>query len=369
MPSVVSHEWIDSPEKLQRLIPDAPVPQVLALDTEFMRRNTFYPELALLQIGLSGTTALIDPLAFQPGPALAGLLENPANCCVVHSASEDMEALADILPHGPGRLFDTQVAAAMAGLGQGLSYQKLVREITGEELEKGETRSDWLQRPLTDSQCDYAALDVLHLHAVHAHLHNRLEELGRLGWLDEEGRRLCQRAERDRIDPQPQRKLSAAADWPRECQALLRRILLWREHSARSLNKPRPWLFNDRQAIGLVADAPSDRDDMRQQMRGQRAMRNAQCTALLDELKRPLTAEEVEATADIPPPLERDQRAQLKKLKHVVASVAEDLDIPAGLLCPRRLLEELLVNGAWPDELEGWRKPLLEPKLSALLSS
>lgn len=367
MSPAVTHEWIDTLDKLQDLIPHRPAPLTLALDTEFMRRNTFYPELALLQIGLEDKTALIDPLAFQPGPDLTHLLEDPANCCIMHSASEDMEALAEILPHGPGRLFDTQVAAALTGLGPGLSYQKLVFEVTGEELEKGETRSDWLQRPLTDSQCDYAALDVVHLHAVHEHLHKRLHELGRLEWLDEEGQRLCQRAERDRIDPQPQRKLSAAADWPRERQTLLRRILLWREHTARALDKPRPWLFNDKQAIGLIAHVPAGNDEMRQQMRGQRAMRNAQCKALLEELQRPVTNDEIEATADIPAALEREQRAHLKMLKQAVAAVAEELDIPAGLLCPRRLLEELLVSGAWPEELQGWRKPLLQPKLSPLL--
>ena len=367
MPTSVPHEWIDTPDKLAQLIPDEPAPLALAVDTEFMRRNTFYPCLALLQIKLGTHTALIDPLAFTPGQALAEVMSDPANCCIMHSASEDMEALAELLPHGPGRLFDTQVAAALAGLGAGLSYQKLVLQLTGEELEKGETRSDWMQRPLTASQRDYAALDVVHLHDIHQQLHARLAELGRLEWLEEEGRRLCQRAERDRIDPQPQRKLSAAADWSPPKQALLRRILLWREHSARALDKPRPWLINDKQALDLVAQPPADLNEMRQRMRGQRAMRNAQCKALLEELQRPVTNEETEATADIPPALERNQRDHLKRLKQAVAMVAEELDIPAGLLCPRRLLEELLVSGSWPDALEGWRKPLLEPKLTPLL--
>lgn len=367
MPTPVAHQWIDTPEKLRHVLPGSSTPQILALDTEFMRRNTFYPQLALLQVGLADTTALIDPLAFQPQRPLLDLLENPANCCVMHSASEDMEALAELLPHGPGRLFDTQVAAALCGLGAGLSYQRLVLEITGETLQKGETRSDWLQRPLTRSQCEYAALDVVHLHAIHEQLHALLARLGRVQWLDEEGQRICRRAERDRIDPQPQRGLGAAADWPREQQALLRRILLWREATARELDQPRPWLFNDKQALDLAAHPPVDLGQLREQMRGQRAMRAPQCKALLEELRRPVSDQEAEATADIPPPLDGRQRNLVKRLQQAVATLAAELDVPPGLLCPRKRLEELLATGSWPTTLEGWRKPLLEPVLAPLL--
>lgn len=367
MTSDVPQDWIDSQQKLDHAIAQMSAPTLLAVDTEFMRRATFYPELALLQIGTEQHAALIDPLAFQPGRALLDVMEDTTNVCIMHSASEDMEAMAELLPHGPGHLFDTQIAAALAGLGAGLSYQKLVHQLTGNELEKGETRSDWLQRPLTQSQRDYAALDVLHLHSLYRQLHSRLSNLVRLNWLDEECQRLCRRADRDAIDPQPQRKLPAATDWPREKQALLRRLLLWREHSARTLDKPRPWLFTDKLVLDLVAQAPVTLDDLRERMRGQRAMRSAQCKDLLVEIQRPLSDEEVESTDGIPPAPDREQRATIKKLKQAVNTLAEELDIPAGLLCPRRLLEELLVGSTWPEALEGWRQPLLQPRLTPIL--
>ena len=367
MPTSAAHLWIDSPQRLAEFLKHGPQPAVIGVDTEFMRRNTYYPKLALLQIRLGETNGLIDPLAFTPGEELAAVLGKPSNTCVMHSAGEDMEAMAELLPHGPWQLFDTQIAAAMTGMGAGMSYQKLVLAITGEELDKGETRSDWLQRPLTESQRDYAALDVVHLHVLHDHLHARLSELGRLEWLAEDCVKVCHRAERDDIDPQPQRSLRAASDWPREKQALLRRLLLWREHTARALDKPKPWLIDDKLALSLAEQTPRSLDELQDRVRGQRAMRHAQCKALFDEVGRPLQSDETDMLAPIPPAPSRDDRKDLSALKQAVDERAGQLNIPAGLLCPRRLLEELLMTRTWPEGLDGWRRPLLEPLLTPLL--
>src|SRR6185312_13712851 len=112
-----------------------------------MRTDTFRPRLALLQVNTGGAIALLDSPRLGDHAALAQRLLDPGVTCVMHSASEDLEALADILPSGPAQLFDTQIAAAMTGLGAGLSYQKLVALLLGIDLPKAETRSDWLKRP------------------------------------------------------------------------------------------------------------------------------------------------------------------------------------------------------------------------------
>ena len=161
MPTSAAHLWIDSPQRLAEFLKHGPQPAVIGVDTEFMRRNTYYPKLALLQIRLGETNGLIDPLAFTPGEELAAVLGKPSNTCVMHSAGEDMEAMAELLPHGPWQLFDTQIAASFAGLGAGLGYQKLVATLLDIDLPKGETRSDWLRRPLSPQQLEYAAQDVL----------------------------------------------------------------------------------------------------------------------------------------------------------------------------------------------------------------
>ncbi len=159
------NEWIDEAAALAAWIdrqPPAPAsgPVLIGMDTEFMRTDTFRPRLALIQLNLGGAIALLDAPKLGAHAPLAAHLRDPAGLCVMHSASEDLEALAPILPEGPAALFDTQIAAAMAGLGSGLSYQKLVALLIGVDLPKAETRSDWLRRPLTPAQLDYAAQDV-----------------------------------------------------------------------------------------------------------------------------------------------------------------------------------------------------------------
>ena len=187
-------DWIDHRDALLAWLDDVPANAAVGLDTEFMRRNTFYPQLALLQLGWNGRHALIDPLAFDIGDALQPLLGAGPAITIMHSASEDLETLAPLLPNGPHILFDTQIAAAFVGMGLGISYRALVAELVGAELDKGETRSDWLQRPLTESQRLYATLDVVYLEPVHAQLAARLAERGRAAWHAEDCERLKRRA-------------------------------------------------------------------------------------------------------------------------------------------------------------------------------
>jgi ribonuclease D len=367
MPFHSPAQWFADAGALDDFASALPTSPVLGMDTEFMRRDTFYARLALLQLAAGHDIALVDPLTVGPSAALRERLEQPTSVCVMHSAGEDIEALSGWLPRGPAQLFDTQIAAAMAGMGAGLSYQKLVQAVTGVELPKDETRSDWLRRPLSDSQRQYAAQDVEYLHAIHAELHARLERLDRLGWLAEDCAKLCKRADHDAIDLQPQRALRGAADWPLKKQALLRRLLLWREHTARRLDVPRPWLIDDKLALSLADQPPRSPDELAERTRGQRALRSAVRQSLSEELARPLDGGEIEATAQIPAAPSRADRTALDALKQAVDAVAAELDIPAGLLCPRRLVEELLMTRAWPAALEGWRKPLLQPRLESLL--
>jgi ribonuclease D len=286
---------------------------------------------------------------------------------VMHSAGEDLEALAPLLPHGPGTLFDTQIAAAFVGMGPGLSYRALVAELVGVELDKGETRSDWLQRPLTESQRLYATLDVVYLEPVHAQLAARLAERGRAAWHAEDCERLKRRADAREGDPQPQRSFRAAADWPRAQQALLRRILLWRDRSARTLDRPRSWLLEDALALSLAQDPPRDLGALEQRSRGQRALRAPQRAELFDLLVPAPDAQELAATAAIPASVLGPAKKALAAMKDAVDRLAGELDLPPGLLCPRKVLEDYLTTREWPDFLEGWRHGVLHDRLSALL--
>lgn len=367
VPTAAAATWIDRRDTLEAWLDDMPADAALGLDTEFMRRNTFHPQLALLQFGWNGRYALVDPLAFDIGEALRPRLGAAPTVTVMHSAGEDLEVLAPLLPEGPGVLFDTQIAAAFVGMGLGLSYRALVAELVGVELDKGETRSDWLQRPLTASQRLYATLDVVYLEPVHARLGARLIERDRASWHAEDCERLKRRANTHEGDPQPQRAFRAAADWPREQQALLRRVLLWRDRSARVLDRPRSWLLEDALALSLAQSRPSTPAELEQRSRGQRALRAPQRTELFELLAPAPQADELAATAAILAPVLGPAKKSLAAMKDAVDSLALELDLPAGLLCPRKVLEEFVTTREWPEFLEGWRREVLHRRLTALL--
>jgi ribonuclease D len=359
----MSANWIDRAACV-------PVPtdrDPVGLDTEFMRRNTFYPKLALVQAAHHAERWLLDPLAYDAGTDLRALVAG--RCCVMHSASEDMEALAPLLDGTPLQLFDTQIAAALCGMGPGLSYQKLVAALLGVDIPKDETRSDWLQRPLTANQREYAEQDVAWLAELHGKLSDELARLGRREWHAEDCERLVQRADRHRdgADSQPQRSFHAASEWKPEAQARLRRVLLWREESARKLDKPRPWLLDDAHVLALSHQPPSTPQALFEQVKGQRALRGPQRAELLPLLHATASPEELAALAPIPLAPRGEFKHAADAMRTVVQAIAAKLDVPAGLLGPRRLIEEFAVTRQWPEGLQGWRKTLLEPEIAPLL--
>lgn len=359
----MSATWIDHGNTL----PPPRAREPVGLDTEFMRRNTFFPKLALVQAAHAGNCWLIDPLAYDAGTDLRALVADRP--CVMHSASEDLEALAPLLGDMNFDLFDTQIAAALCGMGPGLSYQKLVAALLGIDIPKDETRSDWLQRPLTASQLDYAEQDVAHLDALHEKLSVDLQRRGRSGWHAEDCARMVRRAQRNQAqtDPQPQRGFAGAADWPPEAQARLKRALLWRDGAAHKLDRPRPWLLDDAHALALSQQPPQTSQELFERVQGQRALRGAQRAELLILLQASATAEELAELAPIPPAPKGETKRAVDAMRAVVQAAAAKLDLPAGLLCPRRLIEELAVTRAWPASLEGWRRALLEAELTPLV--
>ena len=358
----MSH-WVSDSSQLDDLahaIDAAPV----ALDTEFIRERTYYPKLALVQMrSARGEEALVDPVALSEAGALRAVLEGPV-LKLMHSPSEDLQALLRGWGVIATPLFDTQLAAALTGLGAGKSYQALVEQLLGVHLEKGETRSDWLQRPLTASQQHYAAEDVRHLHALHERLDHRLAELGRSDWLRQDCDRMVQTAREDGRDPQPHLSSRSAQRMDREAQMRLRRLLLWRDQVARSRDLPRGWVV-DNELVVLLASRPLSRSRfdalLDQHPRAPRRSRDA----LWEALSRPPSEDE----HDIPLVVAPDPalRAPLKAMQAVVAHHAADLDIPEGVLCAKRYLEYLLANRTWPEALDGWRADILKQELMARL--
>jgi ribonuclease D len=338
---------------------------LVAMDTEFIRERTYYPQLALVQLAIPGEVLLVDPTVAGMDSVLAPFLADPSVTKLMHSASEDLQALLRGCGVVPSPVFDTQVAAAMAGLGAGLSYLKLVEQVTGVTLEKGETRSDWLRRPLSESQLKYAADDVLHLHAIHAVLEQKLRSLGRLGWLESDSQRAIEGARNDVDDPHPHLAVRSAQTLDAAGQARLCRLLSWRDAEARRSNRPKSWVLDNELAVQLSRRPFEDFHRFNALLDANpKAPRKAR-KDLWDLLEAPLA--EAEATIPLARNSDSLDKQRLRNLQDAVARLALSLEVPDGLLCARKHLEVLLEGRGWPRTLEGWRRSLLEPVLNPLL--
>ena len=157
---------------------------VLAIDTEFLREKTYYAKLCLIQLATDDETAIVDPFAVDDLKVLAPVLRNENVMKLFHAGNQDLEILlreVGVLPHP---LFDTQVAAALLGHTQQIGYAALVHAECGVTLKKIDSFTDWSRRPLSDSQLEYAADDVVYLPRMYERMRAQLVELGRLSWLD-----------------------------------------------------------------------------------------------------------------------------------------------------------------------------------------
>ena len=359
-------DWklIESDQALVDLLESARGSDVVIVDTEFMRRNTFFPQVALVQLcfsggGADGTAWLIDPLCIDDPEPLARLLEDPAVTKVLHSASEDLEVFQSWLGVLPRPLFDTQKAAALAGMEFGMGYRALVLALCEEDLPKGETRSDWLQRPLTESQCHYAAQDVSWLLSVYRLLEQRLRELGRIDWVLEDG----DDATRSLATATPDyyRRIKNAWKLSSRQLAVLIAVCSWREETARIKNKPRSWIIDDKACLQLALEQPLSFQQLRSEVELPPQALRRYGDSLVEIVDHQQGLGERELPPRLPPPLSAAQRKQLKALKGRAAQIAADLDVPPQILVASKDFETLMriaggEDAREPEYWSGWRQ-------------
>lgn len=369
-------EWqlIESDDALLALLDRASGSPVVAVDTEFMRRNTFYPQVALLQLCFEGSGAgdkawLVDPLSLQDTSPLAALLTDPEVEKVLHSASEDLEVFQRWLGVLPQPLFDTQRAAALVDRGFGLGYRALVHAICDIDLPKGETRSDWLQRPLSHSQCDYAAQDVLWLLPVYRELNAQCAAQGKRDWVLADGRdavaSLATATEDYHLRMKSAWKLS-----PRQL-GILAAVAAWREETARRRDKPRSWIIDDQACMQLALRDPQSLSELQRLDLPRPALRHHG-----DELLQ-LLAGQREQPDDampraLPAPLDATGRQALKRLKAAARETAQRLGMAPEVLLQSRDYELLLREArgepvSEPRHWSGWREEVVIDPLRRLL--
>jgi ribonuclease D len=349
--SAASRRWMELP--------------ALGLDTEFVRERTFFHRLGLIQVSDGEAVYLVDPLKVKDLSPLAEVLRAPGTVKVLHSASEDVEVFFRGLGTVPDPLFDTQVAAAMAGAGAFLSYQKLVAALFGVELPKGETRTDWLARPLSDAQLTYAAEDVAFLLPLYERLRGDLSAQGRLQWALEDSAALLDTGRFEEDFDAAWLRIKGAGRLNRRQLAALQALAAWREREARQRDLPRNFVLKEALLLSLATRRPATSREVRKLPdfdAGQAARDEAAWLEILHQ------AESLPEDA-LPPrvsqaPFSPGLKELSQRLRERARKRAEALGVPPEILAPRRTLDALLRRALDPEprlpsDLQGWRREVV----------
>jgi ribonuclease D len=360
---------IDSAVALTAFVGRAARASEISLDTEFMREKTYRAELCLLQLAIGDEAVCIDPLALDAEHGglepLAPLLTSATVVKVMHAARQDLEVLLPAVGLVQP-VFDTQIAAALAGHPAQVGYAELTRRLLGVELSKAHTRTDWTRRPLSDEQQEYALDDVKYLAALRASLLDTLAAKGRVAWLEEELASLAN-ADALRVDPhEAWRKVKGLPALDEGRQALAQALAAWRESRAVERNRPRGWILDDAVLREIVVRLPRSPEALAALPEMQESVAR-KCGEELLELVRQA------GIPDPPPPLPRRERpdpaqlALVKRLADLSAAVARELDISPELLATRRELEKLAAGKRDIALLRGWRAEVVGRRLQAAL--
>ena len=249
---------------LEALVTDLRAAGEFALDTEFIPENRLFPELGLIQVAAPGVEAVVDPLEVKKLDQLLALISDPGVLKVVHSGKHDFDIFYGLASVVPKNIFDTQVAAAVIGHGKKtqVALRTLVAGFVGRELSKQEQMSNWLQRPLTPRQVEYAIADVRYLIPLRNKLTERAKALGRLEWLREEMVPLTEESAY-RMPPVEEcyRSLDGPGFTPSQ-RGSLRELAAWRERRARASNRPRGWILKDGAVRDLSRRQPRNREQL-----------------------------------------------------------------------------------------------------------
>lgn len=341
---------------------------LLCLDTEFVRRSTFYPILALVQFADGDENWLIDAPQIQDWQPLVQQMQSKT--VVMHSASEDLEVFRNSMQSLPTDLFDTQVAAAFVGLGSAPSYAALVEALLGVTLEKSQTQSDWLRRPLSDAQKIYAQEDVLYLEQIFDILSDKLSKQGKASWMRAYAEQTLADAA-ELIDPEKAyMKVKGAGSLSEKQVRLLAPLAAWRERRARELNKPKNWLIRDAEMVKAIRICPTSRSELDTRV----GMSHESIRRYGDEIIA-LLADPPAVDLDGLPPAKLDgaDRGLVKKLQECVSDLANQHQIAERLIANRSELEELIRyqrgRADEPRMMRDWRSDIFTPQILELANA
>jgi ribonuclease D len=343
--------------------------EFVTVDTEFMRERTYYPELCLVQLAGETEVAIVDTVSDRLDLSpLGDLLANPAVTKVFHAARQDVEIFVHRFDAVPTPLFDTQVAAMVAGFGDQVGYDALVSNLTGGSIDKAHRFSDWAARPLSAAQMVYAAADVTWLRAVYRRLRDRLMEECRLSWVAEEMAILTNPATY-RTDPETAWERLKVRGNNRRFLAMVRSLAAWREQEAQRINIPRQRLLKDETLMEIAAIAPANPEALSRARGITRGFAEGRTGAsLLEAAAATIALPEAELPAA---PRQRDMArpsaALVQLLKVLLTARCEENQVAPKLIASSDDIDRIASEDA-PDvpALHGWRRTVFGEDAVAL---
>ncbi len=345
----------------------------MGLDTEFLREKTYRAKLCLVQVSTAENIYLLDPLAGYDLTPIANLIGAPDVEVLVHAGRQDFEIFYERYGAIPRKVFDVQLAAGFAGLGASLPYGRLVEDVTGNTLVKGESYTDWCKRPLSDAQLDYAADDVRFLRQIADALTAKLTKIGRLDWAA--GEMVSYESEELYLtDPRESwRRVSGRGGLSSKQLSVLREIAAWREEAAAQRDLPKGWIVKDQTLVEIARRGPSSMSQL-QSLRGVNAREMERSgPALLKAVGRAKGAEPIEMPASAPKSAQMRSRTLVGLADAIVRSRCESAEVAPELVSTRGELEALLTDafiGRLDPErhrmLQGWRRKLVGDAVVAL---
>jgi ribonuclease D len=347
---------------------------VLAIDTEFVRTDTFHANLGLIQVCLENQTWLIDPLGINDWSPFAAILTNDKIVKVLHSLSEDAEVLLHSVGVTMVNVFDSQIAAGFLGYPVQMSYAKLIEALFDVALPKEATRSDWMKRPLEAEQCQYAAADVHWLYQVYEIFAIKLNDIARYDWVKEDSQRMVN----NNLPIDPERYyLKLRGAWKLKGSRLqaLKEMCQWREMLARKQNSNRGRVLQDKDLIAIAEKMPTNKSVLQKSINIPSRKIRLYGDQIIHMIMQAEETKRVDWPERIEGPLPADQADLLKNVRQLIHSIAEKNQVPAELLARRKSLEEWLRSGSrdsayvLPEVFTGWRQTLVVEPVNALLNA
>lgn len=342
----------------------------IAIDTEFVREKTYFPQPGLIQIAAAGKISCIDPVLISDLSSFYRLLSNPSIVKILHAAGQDLELfqVMSAVPVEP--VFDTQIAADFLNEGNQIGYAGLVEKRTGIVLAKDHTRTNWLARPLSSDQIQYAADDVRYLEEIYHAQRSVLAQSGRLSWLEEDCALMVEKQQQKPSADGLLLRIKGHYELSGVHRSIARELAIWREKAAQKRDLPRRWILADDVMVRLARSKVNSSSEL-SRFDGLTAAQHKQyADGIMAAIETGKTLQE----SDWPLPAKNSRpkpetTKKLKQIKSELVKIAAREDINPALFANRKALEQLIEGDSDIALMRGWRYELAGKQIEMLLDS